>query len=349
MEGAMERQPIRAFSAPLLGCRSTRFPGSDQDWFPPPGESGPEVLARWPALRRLTALELGGGTNSMAAYSDFTPGLEALAASPYAENLTRLKLGTRQFAADALLALAASPRWPRLDDLDLSYGVRGCTAHGVSVLRQTPLATRLRRLNCAWVPLAPEVVGALLDTAPLRELSFGNAEEGPEEGVGPLLAATGLRSLRTLGMTGEESGLFTDDLDGRRRQQAIPDLLGLLCSPQLGGLEKLSLTGIALGDAGAPALVEGPAARNLICLNLDLCGLTGAGLRALRPLLAEGRLRRLSLSHNFLTDADAAELASWPELGRLHELILGDFNDVTDQGQEAVRASPHRHRWLRLD
>jgi hypothetical protein len=123
----------------------------------------------------------------------------------------------------------------------------------------------------------------------------------------------------------------------------------LLASPLLWDLEELSLAGIDLGE-GVRALAAAPCARNLIALRLDLCNLTGAGLRALRPLLAEGRLRRLSLGHNPLTDADAVELASWPELGRLHELNLGYFNHLDDEegGRAALRESPHRHRWLRL-
>jgi uncharacterized protein (TIGR02996 family) len=351
MERAMGRLPLRTFASPLLGCRSTRFVGSDQDWFPPPGESGPEVLARWPALRRLTALELAEGTSETETCSDFTPGLEALAASPYAENVTRLKLGTRQYEPAALRAVAESPRLPRLEDLDLSHGLPNTSARAVALLLQTPLAARLRRLNCAWVPVAADVVRALLDAAPLRELSFGYREVARSNGLGPLLGAAGLRALRTLAVSGEKDGVFTGHPRGRERRQAVPQLLELLRSPQLAGLEKLSLAGAQLGDAGARALAEAPLARNLIGLHLDLCGLTGAGLRALRPLLAEGRLRRLSLRLNFLTDADTAELARWPELGRLHELNLGWINDpeTEEEDQEVIRASPHRHPWLRLD
>jgi uncharacterized protein (TIGR02996 family) len=349
MEGAMERLPIRAFEAPLLGCRGTRFRWSDRPFFPPPGAGGLEALAGWPALRRLTALEVGSATSGEETLGDFTPGLEALAASPYAEGLTRLQVSTRCYEATALRAVAVSPRLPRLEDLDLSDGFADITAAALSRLPGTPLAQRLRKLNCAWVPLAGELVRALLDAAPLSALSVGAGDEDGEGGLGPVLGAPGLGRLRLLGITGEESGLLTDDLDGRVRRRAVPGLVELLRSPLLGGLEKLSLAGVELGDAGARALAEAPLARGLIDLKLDLCGLSGAGLRALRPLLAEGRLRRLSLSHNYLSDADAAELASWPELGRLHELSLGYFNDVTDEGKEAIRASPHRHRWLCLD
>jgi uncharacterized protein (TIGR02996 family) len=348
LEGALDRLPARTLASPLLGCRTTRFVGSNQDWFPPPGESGPEVLARWPALGRLTALELGGGTSGTETCSDFTPGLEALAASPYAANLTRLKLGTRHYEPAALRALAESPCLPRLEDLDLSYGQPNTTAQAVGLLAQTPLASRLRQFDCAWAPVSAEAVRALLDNAPVRHLRCGTPDR-PWVGLGPLLDWPRLGQLRTLGISGEESGLRTDDPDGRRRQRPVPGLVELLRSPQLSGLEKLSLAGLELGDAGARALADAPLARNLIALHLDLCGLSGAGLRAMRPLLAEGPLRRLSLSHNYLSDADAAELAGWPELGRLHELSLGDFNDITDAGMQAIRASPHRHRWLRLD
>jgi hypothetical protein len=122
---------------------------------------------------------------------------------------------------------------------------------------------------------------------------------------------------------GEEHGFDVDEMPYPEDHRRVPSLRELLASPLLAGLEELSLASLDLGDDGAAALADSPCARDLIVLRLDLCNLTGAGLAALRPPLAEGRLRRLSRGHNPLTDADAAELGSWPELGRLHELHLG--------------------------
>jgi hypothetical protein len=67
----------------------------------------------------------------------------------------------------------------------------------------------------------------------------------------------------------------------------------------------------------------------------------------LRPLLADGRIRTLSLEHNVFDKQDALDLASWPELRRLHELSLGYFNHVGDDGRKSLEESPHRHPYSR--
>jgi uncharacterized protein (TIGR02996 family) len=343
---AVERWPIRTFSSPLLGCRSTRFLHSDRDRYPPRGESGLELLADWPLLRRLTTLEVGSATSGDETLGDFGPGLWALASSPHAENITRLILRGRLFAPDDLRDVGDSPSLPSLAELDLSYGFDDIVEESLGALAFTLAAARMRHLTCAWVDVQGSTVRTWLDRAPLTRLHVG-VPEGPE-GVGPLLGAAGLRRLRHLGLTGEEHGFNVDEVPYPDDHRAVPALLELLSSPLLAGLEELELRGIALDDAGALALADAPCARNLVHLSLDLCGLTGPGLAALRPLLAEGRLRYLSLEHNLFTDADALELASWPELGRLHELHLGYFNHIEEEAREALARSPHGHRWLQV-
>jgi hypothetical protein len=157
-----------------------------------------------------------------------------------------------------------------------------------------------------------------------------------------------LARLRELRITGEEHGFDVDEMPYEDDRRVIPHLVEFLASPGLAGLETLSLQGVALGDDGVRALAGAACAGSLVELNLSLCGLTGEGLRALRPLLTQGRLRRLLIGHNELTRADAEEMASWPEFGRLHHLHVGFFNYMDDEGRKALEMSPHRHPWLKV-
>jgi uncharacterized protein (TIGR02996 family) len=343
MGEARRRLPIRAFTGDLLGCP----PSSAALHFPARGASGLEMLARWPALARLTVLEATTGITPYEDRGQLAPGLVALAESPYADRLRRLRLGAWQVDPEALTRLASSPCLPRLTDLDLGLHHGDRTVEALGMLLGTPLAGRLERLFCAWVGVPVDTIRAWLERAPLRCLAFG-VPEGTADGVGPLLGSPGLARLRELHITGEDHGFHVDELPGDDDRRVIPHLAELLASPGLAGLETLSVRGVALGDGGVRSLAEGPAGRSLVKLDLDLCGLTGEGLRSLRPLLSQGRLRHLSIDYNLLTRADAEEMASWPEFGRLHHLDVGYFNLMEDGGRAALERSPNRHPWLRI-
>jgi hypothetical protein len=157
-----------------------------------------------------------------------------------------------------------------------------------------------------------------------------------------------LTRLRQLNITGEDHGFGVDEMPYDHDRRVIPHLAELLSSPGLAGLEALGVRGVALGNDGVRDLANGAAARSLVSLDLSLCGLTGEGLRALRQLLVEGRLRRLSIGHNELERADAEEMAAWPEFGRLHHFDIGYFTRMGDEGREALLTSPYRHPWLRV-
>jgi uncharacterized protein (TIGR02996 family) len=299
-----------------------------------------ERVAAWPALARLTCLETTLGHDFPRPGRGFNPGLTALAQSPYAANLTRLCLGRWQYDPETMARLCNSPHLARLSDLGLGGGDEDML-EAIALMCFSSLGQRLERLYLAWVDVAPAVLRAVLGGSSLRELRCGIPDGS--DGLGRWLGAPGLARLRVLVLTGEEHGFNVDELPYPRDHRLIPHLSELLASPGLAGLEELSLRGVMLGDLGARALAAAPMARNLVSLSLDLCGLSGDGLRALRPLLAEGRLRELSLGHNVFSREDALDLASWPELRRLHELQLGHFNHVGDDGLAALAASPHRH------
>jgi uncharacterized protein (TIGR02996 family) len=348
---ATETLPIRTFSSPLLGCGGEH--GVDDPErsvaFPAEGESGLELLAQWPLLRRLTTLDVSASARG-SGWGDFTPGLRALAQSPYAGGITDLRLGSRWFHQSVVGVLGNSDRLPRLTGLRFRHADGPVVQTALAWLLNTALGARLQRLDCFWTPVPSRLIRAVLDQGALTHLRFNLGSEA--EGFGPLLGAPKLAALRRLDLAGERDAIILHELPEPDHSQKVPGLRELLSSPLLAGLEELALAGTDLGVEGAKAVADSPCARNLIALRLDCCNLTGAGLRALRPVLAEGRLRCLSLRHNPLTDADATELASWSEFGRLHELELGEFNYLADGdaagGGAALWGSPYRHPFLRL-
>jgi uncharacterized protein (TIGR02996 family) len=325
MARMVDRLPIRGIAAELT-------------------PEGLERITNWPTLARLTCLETTLGFESHST-EVFGPAVSSLAQSANAANLRRLRLGAWQYDARSLHRVATF--LPRLTDLQLGRHDREVVFFAFPPVSHLPLGKRLERLDLSWFDVDPYEVREFLLRSPLLELHFGAFPQSEEVvtsiGVGPLLGAAGLSGLRLLDVTGEDHGFDVDELPYPNDHRAVSHLTELLTSSQLAGLEQLSLRGIMLGDDGARALASGPMARNLVRLRLDLCGLTGEGLRALRPLLAEGRIRSLSLEHNVFDDKDARDLASWPELARLHELSLGYFNHVGDDGRKALGESPHRH------
>jgi uncharacterized protein (TIGR02996 family) len=352
---AMETLPIRTFQSPLLGCRGEHGGICDdrerREAFPAEGESGLELLAQWPLLHRVTTLDVGEATGSPG-WGDFTPGLRALAQSPYAGGITDLGLDSRSFHQSVVGVLGKSDRLSSLTGLRLRCSDGPVVQTALAWLWNTALGARLQRLDCFGTPVPSRLIRAVLDQGALTHLQFTLCSEGEAEGVGPLLGAPKLAALRRLDLARERDIMFLDDWLDPASIRQVPGLRELLSSPLLAGLEELSLACIDLGHEGARAVADSPCARNLIKLRLDLCNLTGAELRTLRPVLSEGRLRRLSLGDNPLINADAAELASWPEFGRLHELELGgitylDLNETVG-GRAALLGSPHRHRFLRL-
>jgi uncharacterized protein (TIGR02996 family) len=166
MAEAVYRLPIRVFAGDLLGCAASPASGR----LPALGRSGLELLANWPPLARLTALEMSSNITPYEDRGNFAPGLFALAASPYAGGLRRLLLGGWQINAEALTAVASSPGLPRLAELVLGSHHHDMTDEALNALLTTPLVGRLERLSCDWVDAPPNTIAAWLGKAPLRHL-----------------------------------------------------------------------------------------------------------------------------------------------------------------------------------
>jgi len=345
MEPVLDRFPIRTFQAyQLLGCAPAHYPPSARQVYPTRGQTGLELLATWPSLRRLSAIHIGFSGFCEGA-GDSTWGVDALASSPHAAGLKTLHLSGVNFEPETFRVLAASPHLSLLTNLDISYNTN-LTDEDLWELASAPLGLRLQRLTCTGCAFSAQFLRVVLDGASLRRLEIG-ADALGEPGVGPLLGSARLGGLRSLALRYEGEAAHEDRSPERDEVCVVPYLTEFLASPALAELDELTLCGLDLGDEGVRTLAVSPLAGRVVRLTLDRCRLTGACLPALRKLLVEGRLRRLGLDNNFLHDTDVATLAAWPELRRLHELEL-EFNDIDEPGFDALSDSPYRHPFLYL-
>jgi uncharacterized protein (TIGR02996 family) len=344
MARALELFPVHVFSARLLGAASPGVAGfPQQSVYPPRGDSPLERLARWGRLARFTALDLGTGRLTTG-HGDFQPGLAALAGSAHAANLTALNLSGLLLSEEAVEAVAESPHLTRLRSLDVRYNVPLQDRPAVFV--ETPLADQLEEID----GIDLETASAWLRRPGCRLRGLGIALDPRNDhpdfiDAAPLLGAPGLAGLRRLTLYFDGPAAWQDRSAERGEVIRVHHLLALLGSPLLAGLEELRLCGVRLYEADMGRFPELPLARNLVSLGMARGGLYGESLPRLRPLLTGGRLRRYDLSSNYLINADAAELAGWPELSRLHELRL-EGNAIYGDGLAALLESPYARPWL---
>jgi hypothetical protein len=271
----------------------------------------------------------------------------ALAESKFAANLTELGLEGQGVSADALRAVAESKNLSRLEHLQLGFN-GSLLVGGVGWLAGTPLGLRLRSFSCLGDGCFADDVAAILRAGRVERLAVTvDRMVRGRAGVGGWLSIKTLSHLRSLRLDYDGPAAHQDRSAKLSEVATVAGLTELLASPRLAKLTELSLTGIDLGEQGLRALARTATARRLVTLELERCRLTNACVRLLRPLLAEGKLRKLSLSSNRLTAAGAKTLASWPELRRLHDLELPGI-EMGSKAVDLVDRSPHRYPFLML-
>lgn len=338
--------PLRIFAARLLGATLptiARFP--QQSRYPVQGDSPLERLARWPGLAGFTTLDLGTGAIT-AGMGDYQPGILALTHSPFARQLTTLRLSGLLLGEEAIVALGASSELTRLRSLDLRFNV---PFHDrPAVLLETSLVDRLEEIDGIDLESAARMLQR--PGCRLRELgiSLDPHNDHPEPvDLGPLLHAPGLTRLRRLTLEFQGPGAWENRHPERNEVLPVAQILALFSLPRWTALEELTLDGLDLGDLSCMHLLTLEVTSRLLCLRLRRCRLRGEFLPHLRHLLATGSLRHLDLCFNYLTSQHAHTLACWPELSQLHSLALSG-NDLHPQDAELLARSPFRPSWLYL-
>jgi uncharacterized protein (TIGR02996 family) len=275
--------------------RGLRFYG------PLPSEWG-SAQASSPHMKRLTTLGLN--------HNRIGPeGVRELIDSPHLDRLIALHLAVNAIGGGGLAALAGSRLLAQLEDLDLS--ANGISATGIRALLDSPLAGRLAKLD-----LASNDLGA--------------------SGVEALSRSPHLHRLTRLGLA--------CNLLGESGARALAQAASLPC------LTELDLRGNALGDEAMQVLADCSLLQRLTSLDLSENPFGVWGVQALIASSSLTGLRRLSLARagpgsrpnlwgEGLGDAGAEELGAWPHLGRLTRLDLSG-NRISEVGIGSLLGSP---------
>jgi uncharacterized protein (TIGR02996 family) len=315
--------------------------------------------------------------------------VEALAGSPYVEQLTTLALSSarRPLSDVAVRALAGSQRLRQLTTLHLG----GCRleARGLTALGESRTLVRLRRLDLQpdsdiLRSHARDLLGGPLARR-LRELSV----EGGSIGTAGLSALAGQRTTLALwrlafDLAPDEApawdALLTQGALRRLTQLTLGNLArgalpALATSGRLPRLRSLRLLGLVRGLAETEELLGGPLAGQLDRLELATRAEQGTDglVRQLAASPAAARLRALALywpvraGHlgelaraawprltqlglSWQRGAAAAQaLAAWPVLGQLRWLTLRNHAGGPLNGLKALGGSPHFGPLLRVD
>jgi uncharacterized protein (TIGR02996 family) len=236
-------------------------------------------------LRNLTALRLTGNLLG-------DEGLTALAGTPL-PNLRHLALGSNQLTAAAMQALADTPTWPRLRELELGWNPLG--RDGAQALAAGRLGQlRVLSLRCAGLADGgTEALAASSSLTGLTTLDLAHNQIG-DEGAAALAASPILAPVRTLHLSSNGS---TD-----------AGATALAASPHVQQLTSLDLGDNRITDRGARALADSPYLTSLTSLNLSAARMSAASVRALLESPSLPSLRELCWDFHWLGEAAHAEL-----------------------------------------
>lgn len=262
-------------------------------WF---GDGGAAALAHGPVMPHLEALDLSddmispAGVELLAGSKNFPrlkslslaenriyPDAPVLGRAPWLATLEELHLERNGTGAETVLALAANPAF-RPKELTLQGAKIGESAEAFF---RSGVLERIEWLDLATCGLGTSGVKALSRSpAPpaLRRLGLSWNEIG-DEGAKALARWPGLARVIDLRLT--ENGLTE------------AGLRALLASPHLRELQWLIVSVNKVGDDGAAALAAWPGLHRLTHLNVEKCGLTAKGKKALRTAREWGEALKL--------------------------------------------------------
>ena len=252
-------------------------------------------------------------------------------------------------ARNFLAALAASPHLARLHGLCFPHSA--LSADDLEALVASPFLTNLQHLCLDGNPLGPSGARRLAASARLPRLIYLGLQGTHlgATGVEALAASRNLTGLEILTLTGNGIGgagveaLAHADFPHLKTlylgtNRLTPTGLRVLAhTRRLPQLVEIQLDNNELGTAGLEALAHSPLLARLEQLSLRHARVTATGLRALES--AHLPLTCLDLSENKLPPRAFLELARCP-LTALTRLTL-EFNEMGDEGAEALAASPH--------
>lgn len=257
--------------------------------------------------------------------------LEALATSPYTQQIQHLSLWRSNLTAKKLQPLVAQD-WPRLHTLRLGWH-ETFKDRGMQALAQWPSLAKVLRLDLVGLKLGPSGAQDLAASPYIKRVVKLSLEENKigDDGVEAILTSTQLANLRRLNLSSNELT--------HRGLQCLVD------SPGPARFQQLELRDNQLGDEGASCLAESPQLVDCQFLDLHTNQLTAAAVETLveSPLLAN--LHTLSLADNGLGDQGAAAL------GRMMHPIKDLFLDECGIGPNGIAAlleSPFAEQFLRL-
>jgi uncharacterized protein (TIGR02996 family) len=242
------------------------------------------------------ALRKWGQNRQPAWLAPLAPWVEPISDAAFdQENFLRAVRFIRPLPDDVAATLA---RFPPLTLLPLEVQRGNMTGAGAfQVLAQRRCLARMRRLEFASIT-ATELAHLLASPhlTALEELAIGWC--GMDDSALRLLASSAaLGKLRSLDLGWLPEGREEDAAVANRVTSAGLAILG--ASPNLQTLRSLGLRGNRLlGDSGVTVLLEGPALRNLVTLDLRSTGLTAAGARRLAESPALTSLKTLHLGGN---------------------------------------------------
>jgi uncharacterized protein (TIGR02996 family) len=268
--------------------------------------------------------------------------LARLVQSPLLELVRELDLsGNEELGNGAPNLLARSRHLVRLEALDL--GFTGLGDKGLQRLADSPVFANLRSLRINGnedARIGVPGMRALAESGHLTEL--GHLDVGGNNlsaaAIQPLFDGPLARRLANLVVHGNQLG-----------DAGTAHLVASLVFTRMAERDRaIDLRRVEMGPAGARALSEAPAMRNVEVLDLEGNVLGDAGLAALAGSPNLGRLRILSLRENRISDDGIWPLTRSELMATLRELDLTGNLITQDSHDRLHEASVARDGWRRL-
>lgn len=318
------------------------------------------ALAASPSLASLTTLVLAnqhlGDDGARAILSSTTlTKLEhlsfagtALTARAFSGPATRLRLQNVDLSQCVIadVAAAAMAVLPQFSEV-CRFNLRSCDlgVKGLAAIVKSPLPGSLCELDLAENPLRNHGLDALAAARwpELHTLNLANCGLGPEA-IKPLAAASGIKRLLDLDLSGNEvgaGGAIAITKAGWANSLVRLNLARCRCaagavlaaSPRLRDIQQLDLSdnplnaagvsalmeaewrelsdlrlsGTNAGDAGLQAVARSPALPRLVTLTMARCGLSTAGLESLLAALGGGRASKVEEPGGQLIQLDLSQ------------------------------------------